>query len=76
MPRIPYEVAPHSVPGAASGTYLLLRTRLVTGSSTKQRDKPDTHTAVRSCGIPRNTETKYRYPIFLEYPKIPGKYRN
>ena len=59
----PYIVAPYSVPATASGTY--------SGHYCKcYRQNTDTipiltpsYTVIRCCGIPRNTETKYRYSI-------------
>ena len=60
----PYNVAPYSVPSTASGTY--------SGHDCEgYRQKTETitilvpsYTVIRSCGIPRNTETQYRYSIF------------
>ena len=67
----PYNAAQYSVPATASGTYsgndcegYRQRTETIT-------IRIPSYTVARNCGIPRNTETKYRYSIFWNT----GKYR-
>ena len=60
----PYNVAPYSVPATVSGTYSGHDCQGYRQNTETIPILVPSYTVIRCCGIPRNTETNYRYSIF------------